>query len=124
MPAWEICVAAYNFGPGRAQEGDIIVARLPTGIIGAKEGRDFLWMTIETDLSKEELEEEGEGSGPTEKKRKRKLDMAAFCVEEAIDKRRVNNPGDEYQPLLGRRAMRRREKHIKDKSRPRGRPEE
>lgn len=114
MPVWEVCVAARDFGPGRAQEGDVIAARVPTGAIGTKEGKDFFWLTIDTDLSREELMEPGSGSGPGGK-RKHKLDLVAFTAEEGLDKARINDPNDEYQPCLGLEHQPGKFKHIQVK---------
>lgn len=115
MAIWEIAVATRDFGEGRVQAGDIIAARTPLGFIGKKEGKNFLWVSIETDLTREELVEQDEGPEATEKRR-RKIDLTAFCAEEGLDKARMENPRDEYQPLLGKAPHFGKFKHIKDKT--------
>lgn len=54
MALKEVCIAAHDFGPGRAKEGDIIAVRDPIGGIGKKEGNSFLWVLMdEEDLPQE-----------------------------------------------------------------------
>lgn len=56
MALKEVCVAARDFGPGRAQAGDIIAIREPMAGIGKKEGVDFLWLLMdEEDLPQYEF---------------------------------------------------------------------
>ena len=55
MPILEIAVAARDFGPGQAQEGDVIGVRFPKGVIGAQEGKDFLWLTVDVNLTREAI---------------------------------------------------------------------
>ena len=98
MAQIEIAIAAFNFGPGRAQAGDILDARVPTGIAGEglAEAGKVLWMTIETDLSREELVEPGFG-----RKRRRRINIASLVAREGISLKRIRNRMDRYQPLLG-----------------------
>lgn len=94
MALKEVCIAARTFGPGRAQEGDIICIREPLNVIGSKEGNDFLWLLIDdSQLPSGELR----GSGA---KFRYNLPLAEILAKHpTIDLNRVRDSGVWYQPL-------------------------
>jgi len=94
MALKEVCIAARDFGPGRAQEGDIIAVRAPLNVIGTKEGNDFLWLLID-DSQLPSASLRGESI-----KYRYNLPLAAVAAAHpTIDLERVRNPNDRYQPL-------------------------
>ena len=103
MPIYEIAIAAYDFGPGRAEEGDIIEAREPKGFFGAKEDKGFLWLLLDSPLTVEQLKESKGG-----KKRDRKVDVDALVISAKINRGRMNDKDDAYQPLLTKKAAKRK----------------
>lgn len=51
MALVEVCIAAHDSQSGNTLEGDILCIRKPSGGIGKKEGKDFLWLLMdEADL--------------------------------------------------------------------------
>lgn len=100
MAVKEVCLAARDFGPGRAQAGDIIDIRTPKGSIGVKEGKDFIWLLIEERELPSRAELRAEAG--TEKFKFR------FCLPPAqlkillprLDLGRLADPDDWYQPCL------------------------
>lgn len=92
MAIFEVALSVANRGVGRVQEGDIVVARNPLGFIGTKEGKNFLWIQLDTTLTLEELNERGRDS-----KRRRHIPLDNIS---GIDLARVRDTNDEYQPLL------------------------
>lgn len=96
MAAKEICFVARTFGPGRAQEGDIIWVGEPKTGIGLKEGNDFIWMIVDDSV----LPDIQEIHGVTNKFRfnvsllnVRASRLASFSLT------RARNPNDYYQPF-------------------------
>lgn len=97
MALREVCIAARDFGPGRAQAGDLIAIREPLGGIGAKEGHDFIWLLVD----ESELPDPSELRGEATKNRYRlPLQALVAQAQEAIDLARVQDPDDHYQPFL------------------------
>lgn len=93
MALKEVCIAARDFGPGRAKEGDIITIRNPKGGIGLKEGRDFLWL----------LMDEADVPIHTPKKHEGRLNVSLDEIKQrhpSVNLDRVRDPNDEYQPFL------------------------
>lgn len=93
MPVYEVAVAARDFGPGRAQEGDIIAVRTPIGRVGKKEQNDFIWFLMESELTPAELMAEGEGT-------KRKYAVNLADIDENIDLEKARDPQQTYQPFF------------------------
>jgi hypothetical protein len=94
MAVYEMFIAAHNFGPGRAQEGDIIAVREPIGFIGNKEQADFLLLVVETEIPAEDLMETG-----SRRKRERFLPLQALASKGLqLNLDRVRDPQDKYQP--------------------------
>lgn len=95
MPIYEVAIAARTFdGPGRAQEGDIILAREPLGEIGKFEQEDYIWLLLESDLSTDELMAPG-ATG----KRRYSINLATLQGG-AVNLARARNPRDTYQPFF------------------------
>jgi hypothetical protein len=97
MAIYEIAIAVADRGPGRVQEGDIVSARLPLGHIVQKEGKNLLWLLVDTELTPNELTAAGVGS-------KRKYNVPLESLD-GIDLGRVRDINDEYQPLLKSAAV-------------------
>ena len=75
MAIFEIALSVKDRLEGRAEEGDIIVAREPLGRIGAKERKNLLWLLVESSLSRAELMKAGAG-----RKRKHHFPLASVLT--------------------------------------------
>ena len=91
----EVVVAAFTFGPGRAQEGDIIAIRDPLGYIGNKEQAAFLWLIMDSDNLPDPATIRGDTSLGQPKNRYN-IDITTL----GINLVRARNPVDKYQPLV------------------------
>jgi len=91
----EVCIAARDFGPGRAQEGDIICIRNPRGEVGRKEGKDYLWLIID----ESELPSQDKVRKDAPRRAQLKLDDIK-AKHASLDLARVRDPNDEYQPFV------------------------
>ena len=99
MPEWEVACAveADNLN----DVGDVITARVPTGIVGNKEKGRFLWFTINTELSREALMTPGKAG----KDRTMFCNLTDIANDEGLDLFRILDPADQYQPLLGKSCI-------------------
>lgn len=94
MALMEVCIAAHDFGPGRAREGDIIVIRKPRGEVGKKEQQGFLWLMI--DESELPAVPHAKTSG---KRHCISLDDIKAKYPN-VDLEKIRNPQIPYQPFL------------------------
>jgi len=96
MAAKEICIAARDFGPGRAQEGDIIWIGEPRDGIGLREGYDFIWLIVDDSILPEPNDLKGASS-------KFKYNIALSAVRTSrlatFDEGRARDRRDYYQPF-------------------------
>ena len=101
MPIVEIGVASFTLGRDRVQEGDIIAAREPSRHHGEIEDRFILWMNMDTDRPIDTLIQPLYDQAGREIRGKRQywMDLNDLVRDEGIDKERVNDPNDVYQPL-------------------------
>lgn len=99
MAIVEVCIAAHDFGPGRAQEGDIIAIREPQLHIGLKEGRDFLWFLADDSELPDPALLEGDAPGL---KKRFNIPLARLQAKFGqFNLSRARNPDDWYQPFRG-----------------------
>jgi len=104
MAIKEVAIAARDFGPGRAQEGDIVVVREPVGEIGRAERKDFLWFTIDDLLlpdaqSLQQVDTDESGNQVNKRRYRIALDDLR-TLEPSVDLSRVRDTDDDYQPLV------------------------
>jgi NADPH-dependent ferric siderophore reductase len=93
----EVCIASRTFGPGRAQEGDVIGIRDPKPSIGTKEGTHFLWLLIdESRLPTGDLVQ----IEPGQPKYRYNISLGDLKMRNPqIDLARLRDPDDWYQPF-------------------------
>lgn len=101
MALKEVCFAAFNFGPGRAQAGDVIEIRKPQGGIGRKEGHQYVWLLLDESEIPTPTTRDPESQDPVIKH------PLQISIDElktkmpALDLTRLADPRDFYQPFLG-----------------------
>lgn len=110
MPLYEVCVAARDFGTGRASKGDVILVRDPISQIGQREKADFIWIPM--DLT--EAEAEAIQRAP---KRAFRFSRLRDLLDD-FDDARSEDPTDEYQPFynINRRTGRARRRRSQNQN--------
>ena len=99
MAVYEVAIASHDFGPGRAQEGDIIEARKPLGYVGQEEQSSLLWLILETDEEPEALKLKDRRSRGEEAENLPLEQLNSNGFSFSLD--RVRDKTDKYQPGLG-----------------------
>lgn len=94
MAAKEVCIAARTFN--NVEEGDILGVRDPKGGIGLKEGKDFIWVIMDSsDMPSGSLRNESNSSP--------KYNLPLSKLQEKfpeLDLTRLRDEADHYQPLF------------------------